>query len=774
MSEVKGHVRASQLLACIQSHELPYFIVSLERNHKVHSVNSFASALLRLEPSRIVGRPLLDIFWMDAPSTSGVCNFEYHDSDRIVSGWIDFLGAGDCQIAVIKERKPSESLPGIRFAEDGTPGVDDREDAITLISAMSHALREREATFRAILENAPIPMSLSGIDYHFQRINPAFTRLLGYDLEDLHGKTYRDITHPDDIAKCDQVGDRLRNGETSLVFEKRYITRDGQTLEASVYLGIIRNEQGAIQLIVAQILDLTARKRAEKQRQDAENLFKQFFDSAPIGLVMIQLNGEIQDANKAFADILGLPLARVIGENWQALTHPEDIDKSKLRMSALIEGEIKQFELEKRFLKANGDSAVCVIKVGLVNAPDGKPRFAIAQILDITERRRAAEFLYHQTRSFEEILSNIPVQVALLDRNHTYRFVNPSAVREPELRAWINGRDDFDFARRRGFSKEFARNRANVLDYVIHSKTVTEYEEQGDAGEIYLRRITPILNASGDVKQILATGIEVTDSVRYREELESRVTERTADLISALKKERELGTMKLQFVSMASHEFRTPLATITTACDILLHYRDRLSEEQITKNLVNIQKELQVLTELLNDFLSYGKAEAGRLQFNPGWTRLSVLLKDGVLRTLDPERSDRVLFRSFPADFRVFVDHALIRQVLNNLIENALKYSGEDTRVYVTAAGGPGGVRFRVRDRGIGIEQSELNRIFEPFFRGANVGNRSGTGLGLAISKMSLELHGGRISAKSVPKRGTTIDIHLPFREEHHDENPGH
>jgi signal transduction histidine kinase len=315
---------------------------------------------------------------------------------------------------------------------------------------------------------------------------------------------------------------------------------------------------------------------------------------------------------------------------------------------------------------------------------------------------------------------------------------------------------------------EIAWQRDQALSRVIQEKTPIQFEEVTRDGHgkelVFQRRLVPIFDSRGEVELILGTGTDITRITRHREELETRVAERTAELIGALEKERELGEMKMQFVSMASHEFRTPLATITTSSDILLHYRDRLSPEQIDKNLRKIQEELRLLTGLLEDFLSYGKAESGHMQFHPTRVGLHALLREEVFARLTESNRARVRVRSVPDDFEMRVDRTLFRQVLSNLIENALKYSANDAVVRVIAVRTKEGTRVRIRDFGIGIPPGDLSGIFEPFVRGGNVGSRSGTGLGLAITRMALELHGGEIAAHGELDKGTMFEIRLPHQ----------
>jgi hypothetical protein len=233
-------------------------------------------------------------------------------------------------------------------------------------------------------------------------------------------------------------------------------------------------------------------------------------------------------------------------------------------------------------------------------------------------------------------------------------------------------------------------------------------------------------------------------------------------LITALQKEREFGELKSRFVAMISHEFRTPLASIQTASDILLHYRDRLSDEERQRRLLEIQAEVRGMTELLEDILLFGRTEAGKLDFQPEQLRL-----DGLCRELGTKFSEmtprrEIRFQIPESPVIVTADRRLMQYVVSNLLSNARKYSPEDQPIQVGLEDAHDCVRLSVVDRGIGIPSQDLDRLFEPFERASNVGQRQGTGLGLAIIKMAVDLHNGEITVVSTPGAGSAFTVTLP------------
>jgi signal transduction histidine kinase len=252
------------------------------------------------------------------------------------------------------------------------------------------------------------------------------------------------------------------------------------------------------------------------------------------------------------------------------------------------------------------------------------------------------------------------------------------------------------------------------------------------------------------------TGVNVDIDDRKRAEVE---------LLAAVQREKELSEMKSKFVSTASHEFRTPLATMLSSAELLEHYSESLSPAEKLNLLQTIQGGAKRMSEMIDDVLTLGRAESGVLKLNLGPTNLRELCGRVVsefriaqgkqhIITLD-DRFDRV---------EAHMDERLLRHILNNLLSNAVKYSPPGSEVTFSLARRGEQAAIEIQDRGIGIPLEDQPRMFESFHRASNVENRSGTGLGLAIVKKAVELHGGEISLTSAVGSGTRFTVMIPLR----------
>ena len=239
------------------------------------------------------------------------------------------------------------------------------------------------------------------------------------------------------------------------------------------------------------------------------------------------------------------------------------------------------------------------------------------------------------------------------------------------------------------------------------------------------------------------------------------------EIRASLEQQKELNQLKSRFVAMASHEFRTPLATILLSTDLLKHYMERLPQIEREELFNSINHAVRRMTKMLEDILTIGKAEAEQTQFNPSTLAIDVFcqnLVEQVLSEQDSMGTKRSLVNlSIEGECKqAQFDEKLLRHIFENLLSNAAKYSPEGAVVDFQVACTPQAFVFTVSDRGIGVPDKDLPRLFESFHRASNVGNIAGTGLGLAIVKRSVELHAGSISVTSVLGEGTVFVVTLP------------
>lgn len=246
----------------------------------------------------------------------------------------------------------------------------------------------------------------------------------------------------------------------------------------------------------------------------------------------------------------------------------------------------------------------------------------------------------------------------------------------------------------------------------------------------------------------------------YHTDLEKTVIKRTKELELALIREQEAGMLKTNFISMASHEFRTPLASIQGVVELILNYSDRITKEQLAERLEKVQVEVGTMTAMLEDVLVISNGGAGNKSFNPIKIDFVPFVKNIIFEyQLFHKDSRKVDFECLDAVVNSNVDPKLMKQVVVNLFSNALKYSESPSPILIRVFKEKDDVVFSISDQGIGISKQDQKMIFEPFYRASNIENVSGTGLGLAIVKQVVALHNGKIQIQSELGKGTTFTV---------------
>ncbi|MEB3309311.1 MAG: PAS domain S-box protein [Snowella sp.] len=251
----------------------------------------------------------------------------------------------------------------------------------------------------------------------------------------------------------------------------------------------------------------------------------------------------------------------------------------------------------------------------------------------------------------------------------------------------------------------------------------------------------------------------------------TRIKQAEQEIRNALEKEKELNDLRSRFITMASHEFRTPLSIINSSAGIMSTYHERLSEEKKRQHLQRIQDSVQHMTTLLDDVLMMSRAEAEKIAFNPQPLNVIAFCRDLVTELQLSSNEHTITFHLQNAtqdssqetrSLIVNLDPKLLRQIFTNLLNNAIKYSPNGGNITFNLQLEADNLIFEIQDQGIGIPTEDLQQLFTAFHRATNTGNIQGTGLGLAIVKRCVDLHQGIIEVDSHLDQGTVFTLTLP------------
>lgn len=351
---------------------------------------------------------------------------------------------------------------------------------------------------------------------------------------------------------------------------------------------------------------------------------------------------------------------------------------------------------------------------------------------------------------FSAIAKNFPKGVIMVfDANMEFVFIEGEELARIDL-----GRDDFEgknITELSIFSENRMKRIKSDIQKTLNGQHLSFEIDYGT--EVYAVNSAP-LYAEEDTVLALFVYSNITEQKRVETEIRKN-----------LKKEKELSELKSRFVSMASHEFRTPLSAILSSA-ILIEKQNAPDKVEKRKKYVNqIKSNVRNLVIILNDFLSLGKLEEGKTISQPEYFNLLELTRSLILEmTTDKKEMHKIELKHEGKPTLVFLDPKLIRHILINLISNAMKYSKIDTSVLVGLVFRNDSVSIQVKDEGMGIPIGEQEHLFERFFRARNADNIQGTGLGLHIVKQYTELMGGEVGFTSKEGMGTTFTLTFPIK----------
>jgi PAS domain S-box-containing protein len=672
---------------------------------------------------------------------------------------------------------PAASWLGVPLSDrDGIQGVmavmdhlnvdaygDDEQQLLTFVAGQvaqavqrkkaEQDLRRSEEKFKMLFERSPLGISRVDWNGRFLHVNQAFAQAVGYTVAELLEMTYWDITphhfEKDELAVLEGVRAHGFFGP----FEKEYIHRDGHLVAIALYAVLVRTPDGEEQLWGI-TENITERRRAEQALRVSEQNFRALFESSSQG-VMLHDEDQFVRVNEAAARIFGCRPEDLVGKHPRDLSAPvqPDGESSETAAARHIGDCMRDGQARFEWVSRRVDGSDVPLDVVLTRICIGGKDIIQAMVTDISRRKRTEEELRRSEEKFKQLYSMAPLGIGQVEMDGRFVHVNAALAQmvgyTPDE---VCALSYWDLT-----PKEYEQAELEVLEQIRRTGRFGPHEKEyiHKAGH----RVPVVLNGmlvqSTDGRQQL-WGIIEDITARKRAEIELR---------NALERERELSQLKSSFVSMVSHEFRTPLGIIQSSADILADYLDQLDPLERRDHLKSIRRNIRRMAGLMEEVLVLGRLDAGRMPFQPVQLDLAALcarIVDEILSATDqrcPVRLGRLGETPLPP--LALADEQLLRHILANLLANAVKYSEPDSPV--TLAVDPDGTDavFTVSDRGIGIPESDVDGLFSAFQRGSNVGQRPGTGLGLVIVKRCVDLHGGTISLTSRPGQGTTVTVRL-------------
>jgi PAS domain S-box-containing protein len=549
-----------------------------------------------------------------------------------------------------------------------------------------------------------------------------------------------------------------------------------------------------------QIAIAIERKHLDQMLKESEYKLRSLTDKLPVGIYTIDADGKILYANPALIKMLEYDdfndIARI--STNQTYVNKRDIGKQYkewLKNKSIVSNEMQLYTKTGRMIWARDTYAITLDESGNIAHLDGA-------IEDITESKYAEEALLQSEQRLAEAqrlarlgswsMNLKTFEVFLADETYDLIYKNKSKF-IPTIDS-VNGlilEDDIEkitIAVKESIdsitplSEEIRIYRPDFSIAYLHLRgeitcdsfgqplwlkgTVQDISERKQAEE-EIRKLNEILEdkVKERTTQLENTLIELQYENEERKRAQDALFRANEDIARALEKEKELGELKTRFMSMISHEYRTPLTVILNSTYVIEKLYEGYRFKEFQEYLSKIRVSIKGMTGLLEEVLLIGKSEAGKLTYHPSFLNIIILCNGLIdeIRMVDKGQHPIEFYHDVES-FETETDEKLLRQIISNLLSNAVKYSPAGKSVILEFDSGIDTFYFKVTDHGIGISPEDQKHLFDPFHRGQNIGSISGTGLGLAIVKRCVTVMNGTIEVESEIGSGTTFRVAIPKR----------
>jgi PAS domain S-box-containing protein len=644
---------------------------------------------------------------------------------------------------------------------------------LRLRSLRRERLRDQDELTRTIAKYATDSLFLLDASGRIAYANPAAESTFGWSFDEMKGRGLNELIgcqctrgQPCPLPRCNLPAVSSPPAAEPY-YEATMLHKDGTRVDTVCATSPVLRE-GVLTGGVVVLRNVTSQRRSELALRESEGRFRSTLEQAPAGIAHLDLSGCFLIVNQKLCEIVGYCQEELVGRSFSEITHPDDVETDTRNVRSLIGGAIQGYSREKRYVRKDGTGVWVSLTTSLVRDPAGAPQYVLGVIADISDRKKAEAALQHSHDRYRFLADAIPQMVFT---------ATPDGLTDYHNRRWLEYTGQSPEAAW-GWGWQAALHPDDAYGYRKAWEVFVASGERFEAeirvrradGEYrwHLSRAAALLDRHGAIVQWVGTCTDIEERKQAEVELERRVVERTAEANEQTLRAQQASGAKSEFLAMMSHEIRTPMNVIVGLADLL--WESVLPAPQ-HEYVGMLRKAGEALLTVINDVLDLSAVEARRLQIQSMEFDLKATLDSvlAVMRSRADGRGVRLVSNAAEGvPNRVIGDPDRLRQILINLIGNAIKFSEGgwvSLLIQPEPGAGPGALTFSVSDTGIGIPLEKQALIFESFTQADSSITRKygGTGLGLTISRQLVELMNGRIWVESEPGRGSTFSFTIPL-----------
>jgi PAS domain S-box-containing protein len=638
-------------------------------------------------------------------------------------------------------------------------------------------LQLSERTLNTFFEMAPIGIAKNDMKGKFLEINQEFARFTGYTKDELNALTYWDLTPADyEQDEAEQLQVLEETGKYG-PYEKEYIHKSGYRYPVLLNGRIIEDANGT-KYIWSLVQDMTELRKFDTLLRKSEERLKLALHAGRLGIFDLDVTTGDLIWDEGQFEIFEIDPEDFSGHvnEWVTSLHPDTAEEAMAKYESVIAGK-EDFDFVFQILTKSGKTKH-VHALGHVHENEsGEAIRVVGTNADVTARYESEKLREEFTNELEQQVQRRTDQLRTTQHELQYQV---DTLNHAALVCTLNIRGELTyvnelFLNTTGLTQEEVignhyHNALDTLDTEVleHAELMVQQGvvwsgelklKSDDGKDIYVKStVVPFFNVDNKLEKFVSVFIDITEI----KELQKR-------LADSLDHERKLNQLKSQFVSMASHQFRTPLAVIQSNSELFSMLTKDIGGNisSIIKKADNrIQKEVRRMTNMMNDVLILGKISSDELITTPRKTDMVKLCKSVVdtYNKLNKANGEDVINLEVTGKEKpLYIASEYVQHALDNLASNAIKYSVLGDKPKIELEFQPDHLEIRVTDKGIGIPEDELDKVFEPFHRARNIGEVTGTGLGLVIAKEYVEMNQGTIAVESTLGKGTRFTVVLPY-----------